>query len=92
MVSSAVLILTFLSQRWAFSPPILLEIYLVGLEDVRKYVLLFRFVVRCGNTGEYLYPRFLQLFRYIRVFYYFILRVVYGGMRIIVMLLLYRDH
>lgn len=51
--------------RWAFSP-VLLRIYLVGLEDVRKCVLLFRFVVRCGNRGEYLYLGFCssQLFAY----------------------------
>lgn len=51
--------------RWAFSP-VLLGIYLVGLGDVRKYVLLFRFVVHCGNREEYLYLGFCstQLFGY----------------------------
>lgn len=51
--------------RWAFSP-VLLGIYLVGLGDVRKYVLLFRFVVHCGNREEYLYLDFCstQLFGY----------------------------
>lgn len=51
--------------RWAFSP-VLLGIYLVGLGNVRKYVLLFRFVVHCGNREEYLYLGFCstQLFGY----------------------------
>lgn len=83
-----VLILKFLWQGWAFSPAVL-GIYLVGLADVRKYVLLFR----CGNRGEYLYLGFCfyrnYIWLYIWMFYYLILRVVCES---IIVMLLYRGH